>query len=80
MKERIQTGTDGVPVYTAIDGDTVDSIAYQYYGRHAKNTEAIYLANPRLCEIGPILPAGTKVRLPNIVQVQEVKPFRQLWN
>lgn len=80
MQDRIHTGSDGVPVYTAIDGDMVDSIAHAYYGRHAKNTEAIYLANPKLCRLGPVLTAGTKVRLPAIVQQQQVTPFRQLWD
>ena len=80
MRERISSGPDGVPVYTAIDGDVVDAIAHAYYGRHGKNTEAVYLANPRLCLLGPQLPAGTKVRLPAIQQRDDVKPFRALWD
>ena len=80
MKERIVTGADGVAVYVTIDGDMVDAIAYAYYGKHEKNTEAILEANANLADYGPVLPAGVLIKLPRIPQQETPKPFRQLWN
>lgn len=65
-------------VYTQ-QGDTVDLICSRHYGQTAEITERVYRANPGLCELGPILPIGTAVRLPDV----EPKPQRasvQLWD
>lgn len=62
----------------AIQGDTVDRICYRYYGRTAGVTEAVLKANPGLAKLGPILPMGTRVKMPAV----EAKPTKQtiaLW-
>lgn len=46
-------------------GDTVDAICYRVYGRTAGLTEDVYAANHGLADLGPILPAGTLVHLPD---------------
>ena len=51
--------------YRASEGDTVDRIAWLRYGGHA--TEAVLAATPGLAALGPRLPAGTLVGLPNEV-------------
>ncbi|MCM0751497.1 hypothetical protein DEA98_09830 [Brucella pseudogrignonensis] len=64
MLNRIVTSITGEKVYITIDGDVVDAIAYKYYGKHGKNTEALLEANPDLFAYGPVLPAGLRIVLP----------------
>lgn len=46
-------------------GDTLDRICLRYYGRTRDVTEAALDANPGLAALGPILPIGTPVTLPD---------------
>ncbi|WP_140920799.1 tail protein X [Limnobaculum xujianqingii] len=63
----------------AQQGDTVDEICMRYYGRTAGVTEAVYEANPGLCNGSPMLAAGQIVYLPDIApRAQE--DIVQLWN
>lgn len=53
--------------YTSIDGDTVDYIAFNYYGFTSGGiVEQIYAANPGLADKGPILKNGVTVKLPDL--------------
>ena len=63
----------------AIQGDTVDRICHRVYGRTAGVTEAVYDANPGLADIGPIIPVGTLVKLPEVA-TQPTQATVQLWN
>lgn len=45
-------------------GDTVDLIAARYYDGDTAMTVAILEANPGLAGLGPILPHGKRVTLP----------------
>lgn len=66
--------------YMTKDGDTVDFIAWNYYG--ATNTDAIVQilnANPGLAGQGPILPAGVIVALPVIDKTVQIAGVR-LWD
>ncbi|MEQ5834232.1 tail protein X [Marinobacter sp. NFXS9] len=63
----------------AIQGDTVDRICYRHYGYTAGVTEAVYEANPGLAELGPILPTGTKVTLPEVAEAP-TRTTVQLWD
>lgn len=62
---------------TAMQGDTVDLICHRHYGRTAGITEAVYAANPGLADIGPVLPLGTPVTLPDL-PTQPAETTRQL--
>jgi phage tail protein X len=65
--------------YRTVEGDTVDLVAYKFYGTQPGATEAILNANNGLASLGPILPLGTVVIVPDIdVQVSE-EPV-QLWD
>jgi len=58
--------------YQTRDGDMVDEVASRYYGRTSGGeVEAIYAANYRLADLGPELPAGMVIELP------DVKPRRR---
>ncbi|MGM3163004.1 tail protein X [Dickeya undicola] len=46
--------------------DTLDALCYRYYGRTQGVVETVLLSNPGLADLGPILPHGTAVTLPDI--------------
>ena len=54
-------------IYIASAGDTVDFIAWRYYGtQDARVVERVLEANKGLADLGPELPAGTRVTLPEL--------------
>lgn len=63
----------------AEQGDTLDAICWRHYGRTAGVVEQVIDANPGLAELGPILPHGTAVQLPDITTQQQRKTV-QLWD
>lgn len=63
----------------AIQGDTVDLICHRHYGRTAGVTEAVLEANPRLADLGPILPLGTEVLLPDVAPAPKRNTVK-LWD
>lgn len=50
----------------AQQGDTLDALCLRHYGRTGGIVEAALAANPGLAELGPILPHGTSVSLPEV--------------
>lgn len=63
----------------ATDGDTVDLLCWQHYGRTQGVVETVYQANPHLCDGSPSLTAGQVVILPDIQQ-QTQRDIIQLWD
>ncbi|MCC5811312.1 MAG: tail protein X [Ectothiorhodospiraceae bacterium] len=63
----------------ARQGDTVDLICHRHYGYTAGITEAVYRANRGLAELGPILPVGTRVKLPRRTE-KKIRPTVKLWD
>ncbi|WP_192457709.1 tail protein X [Musicola keenii] len=63
----------------ATQNDTVDLLCWQYYGKTSGVTEAVYAANPGLCDVGPLLPAGTVIILPDDT-VAALRDTVQLWD
>lgn len=49
----------------ASQGDTVDLICWRELGRTAGVTETVLDANPGLAALGPVLPIGTVVMIPD---------------
>ncbi len=64
--------------YRAKQGDMIDAICKNYYGNEDM-LEKVYDANPGLAALGPILPMGTIVILPEI-STQSVKQPIRLWS
>ncbi|SCU94252.1 Tail protein X [Cupriavidus necator] len=62
-----------------IQGDTVDSVCQRIYGRTAGVTEAVFEANPGLADLGPVLPHGTVIDLPDTPPQPAVQRV-QLWD
>ena len=53
--------------YIASAGDTVDFIAWRFYGTTgARVVERVLEANKGLADLGPELPAGMRVTLPEL--------------
>ncbi len=66
--------------YITADGDTADLIAWRYYGTQgARVVEQVLEANPGLADLGPLLPAGVTVTLPDIDTTQNSDGVR-LWD
>ncbi|TYL43709.1 tail protein X [Dickeya sp. ws52] len=59
--------------------DTVDALCWRHYGRTAGLTEQVLAVNPGLADIGPILPHGLLVELPD-VEPSATTETLQLWD
>ena len=54
-------------VYVTAEGDVVDEVAFNYYGRlDDRVLERVYEANRGLADRGLRLPAGVRIELPEI--------------
>ncbi len=67
-------------IVIANQGDTVDAICWRYYGRTAGVTEAVLDANPGLADLGPVIPHGTAVTLPDAAPQAEQRQVVNLWD
>lgn len=66
--------------YVTRAGDTVDWIAWRFYGADAaRAVEQVLAANPGLADPGPLLPAGLVIELPAIEEPAEQGGVR-LWD
>lgn len=66
---------------TAMDGETVDEICHRVLGKTAGVTEQVLELNPGLAELGPRLPGGTVVTLPDASAAQTATiDIVQLWD
>ena len=63
----------------AQQGETLDLIINRHYGYTPGITEQVLTLNPRLAELGPILPMGTLITLPD-APTQAEAPLIQLWD
>ena len=65
----------------ANQGETLDALCWRVLGRTASVTETALAANPGLADLGPVLPLGTIVSLPDDVQAAQIQTdIVQLWN
>lgn len=66
--------------YRTSDGDTADYIAWKYYGtQDGQVVEQLLEANPGLADLGPVLPAGVLVTLPEMEPATAAQVVR-LWD
>jgi phage tail protein X len=65
----------------ARDGETLDAICWRELGRTGGVVEQSLALNPGLADLGPALPAGTEVTLPDPAQLaQPVRETVKLWD
>lgn len=68
-------------IAVALQGDTVDMIAYRHFGYTAAVTEAILELNPGIAAMGVFVPEGTSVTLPNQTAIDTpTAKLLQLWD
>lgn len=53
-------------IAVAQDGETLDAVCWRVLGRTAGVSEQAYDLNPGLADLGPLLPGGTRIVLPDI--------------
>ncbi len=64
----------------AQQGDTLDALCWRHYGRTAGVVEQVLDANPGLADLGPIIPHGTLVHLPDQPVRAEQRQVVNLWD
>lgn len=52
--------------YTTGTAEMLDAICKRYYGDEHGTTEKVLAANRGLAALGPVLPLGTKIELPDL--------------
>lgn len=66
--------------YMTSQGDTADYIAWKHYGtQDGRVVEQLVDANPGLSDLGPVLPAGVLVTLPDVQPETSAQAVR-LWD
>lgn len=66
--------------YVSSDGDVLDEIVNSHYGDTANGrVEAVLAANPKLASLGPVLPAGVRIKLPAAAE-PEPQGIVNLWD
>ncbi|WP_341743091.1 tail protein X [Azonexus hydrophilus] len=60
-------------------GDSVDSLCWRHLGSSAP-VESVLEANPGLAALGPILPEGTLVTLPDSAPATSIRATINLWD
>jgi phage tail protein X len=63
----------------AHQGDTLDSLCYRHLGSSAQVEAALEL-NPGLAALGPVLPNGQLVTLPEQTAAESTATLIQLWD
>lgn len=62
-------------------GDTVDSLCWRVLGKTGAVTEQVLARNPGLADLGPVLPAGHPVDLPEAGDLAAAtRPTVKLWD
>ena len=66
--------------YMTKDGDMIDAICWKFYakGQQPLAVERVYEANRGLAKLGPVLPAGVAVVLPDLPE-PEATPVIRIW-
>ena len=70
-------------IAVAQQGETLDALCWRVLGRTEGVTEQAYDLNPQLADLGPKLPGGTRVTLPDVVATTATPPKRatvKLWD
>jgi len=65
--------------YFTKQGQTVDLACADHYGRTSEVTEAVLAANPGLSALGPVLPMGTRIMMPDIAKKTVGAKLPTLW-
>jgi phage tail protein X len=64
----------------ALQGDTLDALCHRHLGATAVVTEQALRLNPGLAELGPVLPEGHPVTLPEAAPQPQQRDIIHLWS
>ena len=67
-------------IYMTRQGETVDLVCLAHYGRTVAVVEAVIEANPGLAALGPVLPLGTKINMPDVADTGSATSLTSLWD
>lgn len=67
-------------IYMTTQGEMIDAICRRVYGDESGYVEQVLEANPGLAALPVLLPAGTKIVLPQIPKASEAVPVVSLWD
>ncbi|WFS02761.1 tail protein X [Rhizobium tumorigenes] len=67
-------------IYITKQGETVDIACQRFYGRTASTTEIVLAANNGLSALGPVLPMGTKITMPDVEKSVVAADLISLWS
>ena len=65
--------------YFTKQGQTVDMVCNNHYGKTKDITELVFKTNHGLADLGQILPIGTKIILPVVEDTTSDVQLVQLW-
>ncbi len=66
--------------YTTKAGDMLDAICWRQYGAGHPYVEAVLAENPGLAQLGPVLPAGVVITLPEFPDQAPAQETVKLWD
>lgn len=67
-------------VYITKQNEMVDMVCRRAYGDESGYVETVLDVNPGLAALGPILPIGTKVVLPDLPKAAPERKIVSLWD
>lgn len=67
-------------IYTTRQSEMTDMICRRAYGDESGYVEKVLDANPGLAALGPILPIGTRVTLPDLPKAAPERKIVSLWD
>lgn len=67
-------------IYITKDGDMLDKICWEFYGKSSGYMEQVLAANPGLAELGPVYNAGVSIELPEISTTTNTSARVRLWS
>ncbi len=66
--------------YITKDGDMLDLICLEVYGRSKGVTEHVLNHNARLADLGPVFSSGIEIVMPDLPQASENDTRIKLWS
>ncbi|MGY5801844.1 tail protein X [Rhizobium sp. LEGMi12c] len=67
-------------IYKTRQGETIDLACLSHYGRTSGVVEAVLSANPGLAGLGPTLPLGTHIFMPDMPSASVERRLISLWD
>lgn len=67
-------------ILSARQGDTVDALIYREVALGPEALASVFAANPGLAALGPLLPPGTTIAVPDTAPSAAALPLINLWD